>query len=154
MQKKVAMYRQNMKTTKYCIVCSVGVFVTFRITQTHVNPFKLVREKRMMKVISSPHITHPSYKNKTNSYKEIKTLRFKEKKCASMMLFVVFYSKKIKARRPSKKLRKQEQQPAHRRWWEMNVFLMFDFLLYLIWVKIRFSFLKKIHTYKLIFFFM
>lgn len=98
MQKKVAMYRQNMKTTKYCIVCSVGVFVTFRITQTHVNPFKLVREKRMMKVISSPHITHPSYKNKTNSYKEIKTLRFKEKKCASMMLFVVFYSKKIKAR--------------------------------------------------------
>lgn len=45
-----------------------------------------------------PHITHPSYKNKTNSYKEIKTLRFKEKKCASMMLFVVFYSKKIKAR--------------------------------------------------------
>lgn len=147
------MYRQNMKTTKYCIVCSVGVFVTFRITQTHVNPFKLVREKTMMKVISSPpHYSSLIKKTKPIHTKEI-TLRFKRKKCASMMLFVVFYSKNLK-HDDQQKTAKKEQQPAQRRWWEMNVFLMFDFLLYLIWVKIRFSFLKKIHTYKLIFFFM
>lgn len=60
-----------------------------------------------------PTLLIPHTKTKPIHTKEI-TLRFKKKKCASMMLFVVFYSKNLK-HDDQQKTAKKEQQPAQRR---------------------------------------
>lgn len=151
------MYRQNIKKPPlHCLFrrCICNIFSNKPHSHKHTHSSKCVWENN--EGHTPPYITHPHTKKRN------KSLRFKEK-CAQAWCFLLFSIKK--ARRPTtcEKKKKNEKKniqltpsqlrSAEQKIYKKGIFLMFDFLLYLIWVKIRFSFLKKIHAYNLTSFF-
>lgn len=141
--KKVAMYRQNMNTC--CIVCSVGVFVTFRITLNQIS----VREKNneAPPTHTQTHIKLITHPHTTNQFIQ------KRKRYNLAWCFLLFSNWRPTTAKKRKRKARVKTASWSNSWARGSIFLMFDFLLYLIWAKIRFSFLKKIHTYKLTFVF-